>query len=48
MRSHIILISGMIALPSGILVAGFLERMQGRKAADACPHCGEKDSLRRQ
>ncbi|HET7152399.1 MAG TPA: potassium channel family protein, partial [Candidatus Kapabacteria bacterium] len=35
---------GLFALPSGILVAGFVEEMQAEKKHPHCPHCG-KDLL---
>ena len=35
---------GLFALPSGILVAGFVEEMQSEKKHPLCPHCG-KDLL---
>jgi voltage-gated potassium channel len=33
---------GLVALPSGILVAGFVEELQARKGSKRCPHCGEE------
>ena len=32
---------GMVALPTGILGAGFVEQLERRKAQRSCPHCGE-------
>lgn len=32
---------GLVALPSGLIVAGFLEEMQSDKASRKCPHCGK-------
>ncbi len=32
---------GLVALPSGLIVAGFLEEMQSGKASRTCPHCGK-------
>jgi voltage-gated potassium channel len=31
---------GIVALPSGILVAGFVDELQSKKEARRCPHCG--------
>ena len=34
---------GLIALPTGILNAGFVQELQGEREKDAtCPHCGER------
>lgn len=33
---------GLVALPSGLLVAGFIEELQATKQPRVCPHCGEK------
>lgn len=33
---------GIVALPSGILVAGFVEELQSKKESRRCPHCGEE------
>lgn len=32
---------GIVALPSAVIVAGFVEEMQSRRAAALCPHCGK-------
>lgn len=32
---------GLVALPSGLIVAGFLEEMQAHKTSSTCPHCGK-------
>lgn len=33
---------GMFALPTGILGAGFVEELDGRKTLRQCPHCGKE------
>jgi len=33
---------GVVAMPSGILAAGFAEEIQKEKEGDMCPHCGKK------
>lgn len=33
---------GLVALPSGLIVAGFVEELQAKKAPKHCPHCGER------
>jgi len=33
---------GLVALPSGLLVAGFIEELQATREPKICPHCGEK------
>jgi voltage-gated potassium channel len=36
---------GMVALPTGVISAGFSEEVQTRKAATTvCPHCGKQIS----
>jgi voltage-gated potassium channel len=32
---------GLVALPSGLLVAGFVDELQSQKEPKACPHCGK-------
>ncbi len=32
---------GLVALPSGLIVAGFVEELQARKEQRTCPHCGK-------
>jgi len=33
---------GLVAVPTGIISAGFVEQMEHQKTVDICPHCGEK------
>ncbi len=33
---------GMLALPTGILGAGFVEAIQKKKDQQVCPHCGKE------
>jgi voltage-gated potassium channel len=33
---------GLFALPSGILVTGFIEEMNAEKSKKTCPHCGKE------
>ncbi len=33
---------GLVALPTGLISAGFMHKLEGRKSGKVCPHCGKK------